>query len=175
MSSTIFLCFAVPCFIMFFSLKDNYIIPEPISIVKNYIKRLRRNLTQVNAEGRNAKPRLLRGEILEKRKELSQMWCKPLTNPSKPCIIPREGRGKRDLSESRQACRLISFALSFSTCVQARAFAVTFRTRACVIILLSFRTCFGAGETDSPMTVVMLGVRYSDFGMIFCAFLSLYL
>ena len=125
MSRTIFLCFAVPCFIMFFSLKDNYIIPEPISIVKNYIKRLRRNLTQVNAEGRNAKPRLLRGEILEKRKELSQMWCKPLTNPSKPCIIPREGRGKRDLSESRQACRLVRFCTYLS---QARAFAVTFRT-----------------------------------------------
>ena len=48
---------------MFFSLKDNYIIPELISIVKNYIKRLRNYLTQANAEGRDAKSRLLRGEI----------------------------------------------------------------------------------------------------------------
>ena len=56
---------------MFFSLKDNYIIPEPISVVKKYLKRLRDYLTQVNAEGRDAKPRLLRGEIFEKRKKLS--------------------------------------------------------------------------------------------------------
>jgi len=48
---------------MFFSLKDNYIIPEPISVVKNYLKRLRRYLTQGNSEGRDAKSRLLRGEI----------------------------------------------------------------------------------------------------------------
>jgi len=56
---------------MFFSLKDNYIIPEPISVVKNYLKRLRSYLTQVNAEGRDAKSPHLRGKIFEKRKELS--------------------------------------------------------------------------------------------------------